>query len=188
MGREFELKYRLNGDAKAEIAQGYGPFRSLKMATTYYDTPDYQLQNLRWTLRLRMENDVPVCTLKTPLPDGSKGEWETECDDILAAVPKLIALGAPNDLAQLTAGGVEPTCGAAFTRLASDISYGESRLELALDEGCLFKNEKQIPLLELEVELKEGRDQDAEDFARQLTAKYGLSVEPKSKFKRARDL
>lgn len=188
MGREFELKYRLNTGAKDEIEKLYGPFREITMRTVYYDTEAGDLQKLRWTLRRRMENDVSVCTVKTPLPDGSKGEWELVCDDLSEAVSGLCRMGAPAELEALTRGGIVPTCGAAFTRLAADISCGNSRLELALDEGFLFRGDRQLPLLELEVELKDGSDEDALTFARQLAETFGLEPEPISKFRRARDL
>lgn len=188
MGREFELKYGLNKAAKDEIAKLFQPFHEITMRTTYFDTPHGLLGALRWTLRSRLENGVCICTLKTPLPDGSKGEWETECPDIMDAVPRLVALGAPGELLKLTAGGVIPICGAAFTRLAADVTFGQSRLELALDEGYLFREARRENLLELEVELKQGIDADAAAFAAVLSRRYGLSVEPKSKFKRAREL
>lgn len=188
MGREFELKYGLNKGAKVEIAGKFQPFHEITMRTTYYDTPGGLLGARRWTLRSRLENGVCICTLKTPLPDGAKGEWEIMCPDIVSAVPKLVALGAPAELPDLTAGGVIAICGAAFTRLAVDVVYGGSRMELALDEGYLFRENRRENLLELEVELKDGRDADAVAFAAALAREFGLSPEPKSKFKRARDL
>lgn len=188
MGREFELKYGLTEAAKEEIRKKYGSFRTISMETTYYDTPARSLSAQRWTLRRRLENGVSVCTLKTPLPDGSKGEWETVCKEIAEALPALIALGAPNALTEQTASGLKEICGARFTRLAGDVTFGESRLELALDEGFLFRKGNQQKLLELEVELKEGRDEDAVTFAQILAAKYGLHPENKSKFKRAMEL
>lgn len=188
MGREFELKYALNKEAKEELTGLYAPFRTISMETTYYDTLPRSLSSRRWTLRRRYENGVSVCTLKIPLPDGSKGEWETTCPDVQAAIPQLVALGAPEALTMLTAEPLEAICGAKFTRLAKDISFGESRLELALDEGILFRQERQQGLLELEVELKDGRDEDAAAFAQLLAVKYGLHPENKSKFKRALEL
>lgn len=188
MGREFELKYALTEAAKEDIRKSFGAFHAISMETTYFDTSDRSLSADRWTLRRRLENGVSVCTLKTPLPDGSKGEWETECGDIAEAVPALIASGAPEALAERTAPGLEEICGARFTRLAKDEFFGESRLELALDEGILFREERQQGLLELEVELKEGRDEDATAFAQLLAVQYGLSPESKSKFKRALEL
>ena len=122
MAIEYELKFRATGAVLTDLRQAYpGTCQTFRMETTYYDTPAGTLGKLHWTLRRRMENGKSVCTLKTPLPDGSRGEWETECDEILNAIEPLCALGAPKQLALLTAGGVEPVCGAKFTRLAGRI-------------------------------------------------------------------
>ena len=188
MGREFELKYRATGEQLREIEAFYGQFHQIAMETTYYDAPDGVFSRLRWTLRRRTENGVSVCTLKSNLSDGSRGEWETECGDILSAVPRLIALGAPKELAEYTGAGVEPTCGARFTRKALTLAAGEGTVELALDSGVLLGGGKELPLAEVEVELKQGRDEDAVAFAQALAARFGLAPEPKSKLRRALEL
>ncbi len=187
MGREFEVKYRLTEAAFAALSQEYAPFREIKMETTYYDTPALALSAKKWTLRQRYENGVSVCTLKTPSPDGGRGEWEVRCPDIADAPEKLIALGAPEELPALAA-DLRPLCAAQFVRLAADISYGESRLELALDRGKLLGGDREAPIFEVEAELKAGQDADVLAFGAFLESTYGLTLEHKSKFKRARDL
>ena len=97
MGRELEYKYKGTEAAFAALEQRFGPFTPITMETTYYDTPDAALSNRRWTLRRRMENGVSVCTLKVPLSDGSRGEWEAEAPSIEAGVEALCALGAPGE-------------------------------------------------------------------------------------------
>ena len=67
MGREYELKYRAEAAQMAAIAEKFGPFHSIDMETTYYDTPDLKLAFHQWTLRRRLENGVSVCTFKRPL-------------------------------------------------------------------------------------------------------------------------
>ena len=188
MGREFELKYRATGEQLESIEAFCEGFREIRMETTYYDTPDGTLRQLRWTLRRRMENGISVCTVKSNLGDGSRGEWETKCNDILAAVPQLIALGAPEALAEYTRQGVVPTCGARFTRKAVTLPAGTGAVELALDQGVLLGGGKELPFAEVEVELKLGRDEDAVAFAAELAARFGLTPEPKSKLRRALDL
>lgn len=185
MGREFELKYRATPELLSAIREKYGPFTEIAMNTVYYDTPDGVLRPRRWTLRRRMENGTPVCTLKTPGSHGSRGEWEVACPEVMEAVPQLIALGAPRELEELTRGGVRPTCAVRFTRLAAQVSRGESRLELALDQGEFLGGSKTAPFAEVEVELKQGRDEDAAAFAGELARAYGLAEEPDSKLKRA---
>lgn len=188
MSREFELKYRADAAAIAAIAQKFGDFTPITMETTYYDTPDRKFSARRWTLRKRLENGRAVCALKIPLADGSRGEWETASDSLMAGILQLCAQGAPEELLALTASGVRPLCGAKFTRLAKTIPLDEGVVELALDQGCLLGADQQIPLCEVEVELKSGPDQAAQTFAHQLAQAFGLIPEPKSKLVRALEL
>lgn len=188
MGREFELKYAATEAELALLRSRYPQLTPIAMETTYYDTPAGTLGKLHWTLRRRMENGKSVCTLKTPLPDGSRGEWETECDKILNAIEPLCALGAPKQLALLTAGGVEPVCGAKFTRLAGRIDANGCTVELALDRGVLTGGGKTLPFAEVEVELKDGAEAAAVAFAEALARELGLRPEPRSKVARARAL
>ena len=84
MGREFELKYQATPEIIAELRGKFGDFTPISMETTYFDTEDLSLRQRRWTLRQRLENGRAVCTVKTPLPDGSRGEWEAENSDLSA--------------------------------------------------------------------------------------------------------
>ena len=188
MGREFELKYRAFPHQLEALAQGFGPFRQIQMETTYYDTPGRLLAARKWTFRRRLENGVSVCTLKTPDKKGGRGEWETECHQILSSTSELCKLGAPAELASLVSGGVEAVCGARFLRRACLISLPECTVELALDQGVLLGGGKELPLCEVEVELKAGAEEAAVAFAAALAAKFGLQPEGKSKFKRALEL
>ncbi len=188
MGREFELKYRANKAQIASIREKYGSFSSISMETTYYDTPAHDLGRLRWTLRRRMENGVSVCTLKTPLSDGSRGEWETEKASIEEAVEELCKLSKNDLLAALTEKGLAPSCGASFTRLAKTLTLEDCTVELALDQGVLLGGGKKLPFAEVEVELKDGADADAAVFAAALAREFGLTPEPKSKVQRALEL
>ena len=185
MGREFELKYRAEAGDLEKIREKFGDFRKISMETTYYDTPLLSLRARRWTLRRRLENGVSVCTVKTPLPDGSRGEWETEAPDISEGLPKLIALGAPEELTKIVRAGVAPFCGARFTRLAKLLPTEDGTVELALDQGVLLGGGRKLPFAEVEVELKSGSDRAAETFAQALAAEFDLSIQPKSKLARA---
>ena len=84
MGMELEYKLAVKNPAvleqilfDEEVAQvRQGDYRLLNMATVYYDTPDRRLSALRWTLRLRQENENLVATLKTPGDGRARGEWD----------------------------------------------------------------------------------------------------------------
>ena len=186
MGVEFELKYRATPEILQQIDRfAEGACTIYKMQTTYYDTPDGKLSDVYYTLRCRMENDRAVCTLKAPIQGKGRGEWELSCNNIQEAIPKLCKLGAPADLVDMTAGGVIPICGARFTRIAKTVLLPDCTVELALDQGVLMGGGKEIPLCEVEVELKSGEPAYCEAYARQLALLFGLEYEEKSKFRRA---
>ena len=185
MGREFELKYRADGASQQAIENAFGPFSQIEMETTYYDSPEQGLSARHITLRRRLENGVAVCTLKTPAEGGARGEWEVEETDIEAAIPKLCKLSKHPMLAALTAGGVVPVCGARFLRKAAVVQAEGCTVELALDRGVLLGGGREAPLCEVEVELKAGSREAATAFACQIAARYGLTEERGSKFRRA---
>ena len=186
MGIEFELKYRANGQQHVAIRQVFaGEEKIYQMHTTYYDTPAGSFSDRKCTLRRRMENAVSVCTLKTPADGYGRREWEVVGDSIEEAIEKLCKLGAPEDVLSLAKEGLLPICGARFTRIAKTLTCGQSVVELALDEGFLTGGDKQTPLCEVEVELKEGTQEDCLAFARHLAERFGLQPESDSKFRRA---
>ena len=188
MGREFELKYRATRSQQDAIRAEFGNFATTEMETTYYDTPEGAMAAKKVTLRRRLENGKSICTVKTPAHSGGRGEWETECGDIQAAIPVLCKLGCPEDLVTLAVSGLIAVCGARFTRLHTEIALGTDTVELALDAGALLGGSKEVPLCEVEVELKQGSEEAAAAFAQKLATKFGLIPEEKSKFRRALDL
>lgn len=185
MGREFELKYRADSQKIAAIREKFSGFTSIEMQTAYYDTPDGGLGQRRWTLRRRLENGRSICTVKIPLPDGSRGEWEAECSSVPDAVQELCKLGAPKELLTLTRSGICEVCAARFTRLAATLEVSGCILELALDQGSLLGGGKELPFAEVEVELKHGSEIVAVAFAENLAKEFNLTAEPASKAQRA---
>lgn len=185
MAQEFEVKYRSSPETLAALAARFGLCTPITMETVYYDSLNGSLSMRKWTLRRRLENGVSVCTLKTPGQGLARGEWEVRCPDIREAVPMLLALGAPAELEGLTAGGIVERCAARFVRQAAQVRFGESTLELALDQGVLLGGGRELPLCEVEAELKQGRAADALAFGDAIAAEYGLVPEEKSKAARA---
>ena len=186
MGVEYELKFRATPAVQEAIrAQIEGPEQEFHMETTYYDAFDGGLSQRFYTLRRRMENGKSVCTLKTPNDGNGRGEWECPCDHIEAAIEELCKLGAPENLKELTAGGIKEVCGAKFHRIAKTVTLPEGVVELALDRGVLTGGGKELPLCEVEVELKEGSIDMTRSYALLLANIYGLIPEKGSKFRRA---
>ncbi len=186
MGIEFELKFRATPQAQAAIAGALvGEETHFDMETTYYDTPSESLSARFFTLRRRMENDRSVCTLKAPVDADSRGEWETDCDCVETAIEKLCKLGAPGILTELVQEGLRPVCGARFHRIAKLVVMEDCTVEVALDSGVLLGGGCEIPLCEVEVELKSGSRDAVKSYALALATLYGLIPEKGSKFRRA---
>ena len=182
MNIEYELKYRADRvklDAMEADFPGEG--EPIQMETAYYDTPDGFFSAKRITLRRRLENGVPVCTLKLPGVGIERREYEVTEADIALALPRLCAMAE----LPLPPGTPVRICGARFTRTARLLTYPEFTAELALDRGILMGGERIYPLMEAELELKSGSREALGLFGRILELKYCIVPEPESKFSRA---
>lgn len=189
MGIEIELKYRATPEQQQAVLKACGGTpHSISMETAYYDTADRLLSAQRITLRRRFENGVSVCTLKTPAVGNARGEWDCLRDTIEEAIPELCKLADRTDLLEALRCGVVPICGARFTRQALDIQTGDFSAELALDRGVLLGGGREMPLCEIELELKSGNPDAMTMYMQLLAGVYGLVPEEKSKFRRARAL
>ena len=194
MGMELEYKLAVRSPAlleqilfDREVTQvRQGDYRLLNMATVYYDTPDRRLSALRWTLRLRQENENLVATLKTPGDGRARGEWDCPACSIHEALPRLLERGAPEKLTELLESQtLIPVCAARFTRRAAEVAFADGTVcELCGDIGMLVGGTKEEDFCEIEVELKSGDAETAEAFARKLQARFDLTEEPRSKFAR----
>ncbi len=185
MGREFELKYQADAAVLAAVERRFGGFSETAMETSYFDTVEGDFSERKWMLRRRMENGRSVCTLKIPLPDGSRGEWETDCETIEDGLEKLCKLDGPLEVRQLAQKELVQTCGARFIRLARELTLEGCTVEIALDQGYFLGGGQEVPFSELEVELKDGSETAAVAFAECLAREYGLEPEKKSKVQRA---
>lgn len=186
MASEFEMKYRANAALQEKIMADFpGRWQEIAMTTTYYDTPAGELSANHWTLRHRREGEKDICTLKTPAPGGARGEWECFCGEITEALLPLTRQSGCLELLELASHGLIAVCGARFTRQALELKGQEFTAELALDAGLLHSGSREIPLCEVEVELKSGSEDAAVAFARMLAQEYSLQPEYKSKFRRA---
>ena len=188
MATEYEWKFQATPETLDGIDRAFPePGNTIAMETTYFDTPTGALSARHYTLRRRLENGQSVCTLKTPA-GAARNEWELACDSIEKAIQMLPALGCPEDFSDLVKEGVMAVCGAKFTRIAKTVTFPEGTVEIALDAGILMGGNRETPLCEVEVELKNGDVRFCDLFAKALATRFDLKKEEKSKFRRALDL
>ena len=182
MGREFELKYAATPQQQAAILTHFSNWENTAMETTYFDTADGSLSRKNCTLRRRMENGISVCTLKTPAAGFGRGEWDVEAPWCRDTTQKLFADAG---LSPISFKNLVMVCGARFIRHAKVVELENCTVEIAVDAGILLGGSREIPLCEVEVEVKSGDEAAATQWAQAFAAQFGLQPEHRSKFSRA---
>ncbi len=159
--------------------------------STYYDTPDLVLRNAGVSLRLRDADGRFVQTIKST--NGSSGifdrsEWEHELKryeiDLIAArdtaLEPLLSVRVRNALRPVFETRVE--------RTIYQLKRNGSDIEVALDRGEVDAGERQVPIHELELELKQGEAAELFRLARELDAIVPLRITGKAKAERGYEL
>lgn len=200
MATELEYKLQLSSPEQMEQILSSGmittllqePLRELPMETTYYDNSHGHFTHLRWTLRHRMEGDESVVCLKTPTGLAhQRNEWQVSapCLDE-ASILALTEEGAPKELLHYySVSPVTPICGARFLRRCAMLEFSDGSVaELAADRGEVFGPKGTLPILELELELYRGEQEEMIRFVNSLCEVYSLKEQPYSKFARAKTL
>ncbi|MCC5883785.1 MAG: CYTH domain-containing protein [Halomonas sp.] len=167
MSHEIEMKLALGETGPQLLLQHpllrNGVDAAQRLANTYYDTRQGELEAARIALRLRRCNDSWVQTLKTS-GEGSGGfsrrhewEWPVAGDALdlagLAELPPCAELGA-GVLQRL-----EPRFTTDFERRLWRLELADATIEVALDQGEIRAAGRRVPIRELELELKDGDPQ-----------------------------
>jgi len=180
-----------------------------EMLSRYYDTQNHDLTRLETSLRIRQEGDLQVVTIKLG-GQSSNGlhqrlEWSVELDDdnwktdLESGLDTdwfqkhAISDGDPDErlhevLQVIEGQPLQEICQAGFTRTAFDVGFGDTLMELALDDGELHAGDLSDVINELELELKEGDVRDLMELGSLLMDRYELVPEIKSKYARCLDL
>lgn len=198
---EIELKLLLPPkDAKKLLklapirAHACGKPKQNELFAAYFDTPDLALRRHDAGLRVRKENGRWVQTMKA---GGSilgglhqRHEWEVAVDACRPDLKKLYALvpagspwsslvGAPSLAAELQA-----LFSVQVVRTSIHLRIDGDEIELALDQGTITCGEKNLPVSEVELELKSGNPQSLYAFALRLLEDIPLRLENRSKAER----
>ncbi len=161
-----------------------------RLSSTYYDTPDGRLAAQGLSIRIREEGGSRVQAVKT---QGSavisRSEFECSVDDT-QGFPALTGVGAIDDMLSAAAPELAPVALIYVDRWAAEITFRETRIELAIDLGraqaCDDQGHQHAqPLAEVELELIEGDPSRVFDFAKLLIANAPLRFCARTKLQTA---
>lgn len=179
MANEVELKLSLPSYAVDGFMQdprlGSVPPQVLELDNQYFDTPDLLLNQAHCALRIRKSQFGFKQTLKnkgTALAGlHVRGEWEY---DIEQAQIDWSLFPAEVQLSPAIRAAIAPIFKTDFQRHVWLLQYGDSEIELVLDQGVISSNNNNVPLCEVELELKSGNVSDLFALARQLANDHPL--------------
>jgi len=197
MSSEIELKYNMPDSLSPIVVFNAfhldSEIREIKMKSTYFDTPDNLLGSKKVSLRHRMENDVSVFTVKTPLSGSGalarRGEWQVESESLAVALPKLLEQGVPKDIIALAKHPLVTVAEFEFLRMCAIVNAEGFSAELCVDIGYLSPDGvKKMPLREIELEFISGDVSALCSFGEKLKELFSLAPQSFSKLSRARNL
>jgi inorganic triphosphatase YgiF len=161
---EIELKLEIApGDLERVKAhpmlEGLGAPKRLE--SVYFDTPDHSFAKAGMTLRVRSDGRKRVQTVKAADTGGApfeRGEWEipvqADQPDFEAALATPLKKLLRKEAVRAS---VQPAFAVEVARATKIVKHADAEIELALDEGEARAEGRSEPLLELELELKQGR-------------------------------
>jgi len=198
---EVEFKFHIDQSqlAALQAAAQRGDATAVRLEARYFDTKDAALSSRGIALRLRKEGDQWVQTVKAR-GDGplDREEHNVEVYTSTPSVQPELHAGTTagkrlREALDSAEGPLEETYRTEIDRAIRNLQFDGGMVELALDTGKIVahggtEHEKQAPVCELELELKEGPVSGLVEVATQWASKYGLVVNTVSKAERGERL
>ncbi len=196
--REIEVKLQI-GDASqtdciesyiAELAESQNrKIEKIVMKAVYYDTKDGFLRKERAAYRIRQENKSIVATYKRGIVNQNGISERVEVNKNVTSLKPNITVFKDSDTVWHRLQSLEniefmPVIMTDFVRKCVQIEWRSSLVEIALDQGKIVANEKEIPICEVELELKSGDKSDLSSLTEELTKKFFLVPSNDSKYHR----
>jgi triphosphatase len=182
--QELKLNVPIQAQARVEQAVHRAKYTQIQLRALYFDTPSRALVRARIALRLRLEGSQWVQTLKMP-GEHSLSRIEINQDRPEATLDLGIYAGTP--AGEILSGLTEPLQVCYETdvlRQLRDIRTRAGVVELAFDRGWLRAGKLELPISELEFELKRGRLEAVFETGRAWQQRFGLLLDFRSKAER----
>ncbi|CAH1070343.1 Adenylate cyclase [Candidatus Nitrotoga sp. 1052] len=192
MHTEIELKLLIDSANIPQLLQHpllksackSGPLRQ-KLHSIYFDTPDLELMRQRIALRLRQAGGHWIQTVKgSGNVEGGlhqRPEWEVPVTGGMPDFDKLSVSPWHSFFTPDIQNRLIPIFVTDFWRTIWLMELPNGLIELALDAGEIQAKNKQVPICEVELELKSGAPASLFDLARELRKSIALQPEDRSK-------
>ena len=172
-----------------------GRTRTARLASTYFDSPDFRLHRGEVALRVRRIGRRWVQTLKGP-PRAAAGaglharaEYEWPLPGPAIDLSRLAATPWKRLVAKVAEGGLVPCCTTDFERRTVDLEFPDgTTAQLCVDRGEIRAvyggRVRRVPIAEVEIELTRGDEANLFRLAVALAADLPLAVLTESKSER----
>lgn len=184
MAQEIELKFLIESGDLPMLDNLPVIGRRLRRAprkhieTTYFDTPERLFADSGFALRVRKQDKDRLLSVKQAGPSGvARGEWECPISgdrpsrEDLAATPAGAVLARNGSECDL-----KPLYTVAVERASLLVKQGSTEIEIAVDRGEIKRQDRQLPICELELELKKGEPRQLFALARRFIEKAPLRL------------
>jgi inorganic triphosphatase YgiF len=171
MAKETEIKLRASPEILAALRnhpllkkRNKSGWQEHELRNQYFDTPQRDLSAAGVALRLRRDGEQVIQTLKSRGSSvaglSERNEWDWYLSAAQLDLSLLDAECWPPSLKDLDKNLLAPVFTTDFHREKAEIAWGRGKgrvvLEAALDLGSICTGERQEPICELELELREG--------------------------------
>lgn len=182
--QELKLNVPVDAQVRVEKAVKRAKFSEIQLRALYFDTPSRALVRARIALRLRLEGNQWVQTLKMP-GEHSLSRIEINQDRPEATLDLGIYAGTPvGDVLSSLTEPLQVCYETDVQRLLRDIRAPSGVVELAFDRGWLRAGKLQLPISEVEFELKRGKLEAVFEIGRTWQERFGLILDVRSKAER----
>ena len=191
MSKEIEFKLQIPLHMHAQLQQDFAALTSdcQHLRAQYFDTDDLKLHRHGIALRLRLENDIWIQTLKLHCKQSFKRLEQQET--LGRKAPKHCVLTPYQDhtkvskLLKVALGSLKIPLSLQFeTEVQRSIylaHYKNSVIEIAFDQGKIQCNQQSIMIDELEFELKQGQLSELIEYIQPWVQRYELWLDSRSK-------
>lgn len=189
--QEIEIKFTTDTQGfkaalQSELFASAPAFQTRKLRSVYFDTAEGDLRKNGITLRSRMTGRAANVLNMKSVETAAGGpflrtEIEVKSPDFS---PNLSLFDEDTAYALSRIVGNRPLDAQFETlvkRSAAIVDFGQSRIEVAFDEGSVIFGEKRVPLMEVELELKSGVEADLYGLAVRLAEEFPLRLDFVSK-------